>query len=51
MDRVAFLTEFLPETRPGIAAEFPEVDGNNATRRARRWDVQCDVGELSREVT
>ena len=40
---VAFLTEILPATRPGIAAGFTAVDRNSATRSARRWSVQRDV--------
>lgn len=51
MDRVAFLTEFFPEIRSGKAAGFPEIDRDSAPRRAWRWSVQCDVGELSRKVT
>ena len=51
MNRVAFLTEFFPEIRPGRAAGFPEVDRNSALRWVWRWSVQCDVGELSRKVT
>jgi len=44
---VAFLTE--GETG-GLSEELPTpplVDRDSVTRRARRWDVQSDVGELS----
>ena len=46
MERVAYLTEFFPETRLGIAEWFPMVNRDSAPRRARRWCVQFDVGGL-----
>jgi hypothetical protein len=45
-ERVAFLTEFSPKVRLGILIGLSLVDRNSARRRARRWGVQFDVGDL-----
>ena len=51
MVRVAFLTEFLPDTRPGIAAGFPAVYRNSATRRARVGTFSETQANFARDVT
>ena len=45
MDRVAALTEFFPASNPAIPRVLT-VNRDSAPRRAWRWAVQSDVGEL-----
>lgn len=46
MERVAYFTEFFPAS--ALAKHrMLMVDRDSAPRRARRWCVQFDVGELS----